>query len=313
MTFTPKGRRHWSYSTFFRRVGEEDIPRPNTALIQAHTSENPFLPDDYAATIAEYYSSAMREQELAGRFVDLMGLMFQRHWFQLTDTIPTDAVRIRYWDKAATEGAGAYSCGVLMSRTERGRVTVEDVVRGQWSWEQRNTVMLQTAEADAEKWGNTVVVYFEQEPGSGGKESAQQTIRMLSRFPCYRDIVSGVRYKQKDKQKLPGEAKVVRARPYSAQCEAGNVYLRRASWVGDYLDELTAFPEYAYADQVDGSSGAYNKLASRSGYWNEPPSTATPTRPDAGDRFGLHYERHDAVDSRDSSGGRRTVPWEKHR
>ena len=44
-------------------------------------------------------------------------------------------------------------------------------------------------------------------------------------------------------------------------CEAGNVRLVRAAWNGPYIEELAAFPNHRYKDQVDASSGAFNKLA----------------------------------------------------
>jgi hypothetical protein len=45
-----------------------------------------------------------------------------------------------------------------------------------------------------------------------------------------------------------------------AQCEAGTVFLVRGAWNADYIDELCVFPRSTYADQVDASSGAYNRL-----------------------------------------------------
>jgi hypothetical protein len=34
-----------------------------------------------------------------------------------------------------------------------------------------------------------------------------------------------------------------------------------ARWTSEFLEELCAFPEYAFADQVDAASYAHNKLA----------------------------------------------------
>ena len=59
----------------------------------------------------------------------------------------------------------------------------------------------------------------------------------------------------------PTGDKVVRAGPLSAQAEAHNVKLVRANWNRAYLDELDGFPEGRFVDQVDASSGAFNKLA----------------------------------------------------
>jgi predicted phage terminase large subunit-like protein len=54
--------------------------------------------------------------------------------------------------------------------------------------------------------------------------------------------------------------KATRLAPFAAQAEAGNVSLLQGAWNGQYLDELTAFPNGAHDDQVDATSGAFNKL-----------------------------------------------------
>jgi predicted phage terminase large subunit-like protein len=172
------------------------------------------------------------------------GMVFNRAWFQIIDACPHDVIaRIRYWDKAATEGGGAYTCGVKMARTEKNLFIVEDVIRGQWSSMQRERVIEETARMD----GPNVYVWVEQEPGSGGKESAENTVRRLAGYVAHADRVTG--------------DKLARAEPYAAQVEAGNTYLVRADWNKQYIDELDSFPDGRYVDQADASSGAFNKLA----------------------------------------------------
>jgi len=171
------------------------------------------------------------------------GGMFQREWFSIVNAAPTDAARCRYWDKAGSENNGDFSVGVKMARDADGVFYIEDVVRGQWSALARERIMRQTAEIDG---GNTSVG-IEQEPGSGGKESAESSIRNLAGFPVYAEKVTG--------------DKATRAMPFAAQCEARNVKLVRGAWNSAYLDELCSFPYAAHDDQVDGSSGAFAKLA----------------------------------------------------
>ncbi len=122
---------------------------------------------------------------------------------------------------------------------------VEYVIRGQWSSGARNRVMKQTAEFD----GPEIPIWIEQEPGSGGKESAQISIRDLAGFMVKAETVTG--------------DKVSRAGPMASQAEAGNVKLVRGQWNEEYLSELHNFPEGKYADQVDASSGAFNKISLR--------------------------------------------------
>jgi predicted phage terminase large subunit-like protein len=54
--------------------------------------------------------------------------------------------------------------------------------------------------------------------------------------------------------------KETRARPFAAQCEAGNVHLVQGKWIEAYLNEVVEFPVGRYADQVDASSGAFGSL-----------------------------------------------------
>ncbi len=83
-TFTPKGRTHWTYEIF-------NTGRPNTALFHCRTSDNPFLPATFAATVREQYTSQLAAQELEGQFIDASGTMFNREWFKTVDraTVPS--------------------------------------------------------------------------------------------------------------------------------------------------------------------------------------------------------------------------------
>lgn len=193
-----------------------------------------------------------RERLLAGNWKirPAAGMLFDRAWFPLVEAAPADdhvLAKVRYWDKAGTEenteGRGNFSVGCLMSRTVDDRFFVEDVVRGQWSAHDRNQVMLQTAKLD----GPHTTVWVEQEPGSGGKESAEASVRLLAGFDVRIERVTG------DKE--------TRARPLSAQAEARNVRVVRRVWTRPFLDELHDFPTGSYDDQVDAASGAFNKLA----------------------------------------------------
>lgn len=175
------------------------------------------------------------------------GNRFKRNWFPIVDFGPREATRVRYWDKAGSAGSGCFTAGVLLARTPDGFFFVENIVRGQWSAGERNAIMLATAQRDAERYNNAVDQWCEQEPGSGGMESAQATVTLLAGFPVFVDKVTG--------------SKEVRAEPFAAQAEAGNVRLVRAPWNGAFLDEITAFPNGRYSDQVDGASGACNKTA----------------------------------------------------
>lgn len=279
MTFTPKGKKNWTFETFFEEVQEHLIgtkafpvdqiefiagraykKKVNTHLVHATSRDNPFLPEQFYDVLAGNMSRQLALQELEGNFIEIAGLMFNREWFELVDEAPRDALRVRYWDKAATPGSGCYTAGLLMAMDPRGIVYIEDVVRGQWSYRERDVVIEQVAEADSRKYQGEVIIVAEQEGGSGGKEVMHQMITNLGRFPVQRDIVSGKQSKKVDGIELPGQPKIVRAMPLSGQAEAGNVKLVRGRWNQDFLDELCSFPEATICDQVDAASGAFNRL-----------------------------------------------------
>ena len=163
----------------------------------------------------------------------------------LDDSRATWRGLVRYWDKAGTRGGGAYTVGALLGLDAEGYVWLLHVVRGQWAPGEREEVILQTAKTD----GRRVVVGVEQEPGSGGKESAQNTARRLVGFRVKLDAPSG--------------DKVARAEPFADQVNSGNVKIAAGAWNRDLLDELQYFPESTYKDQTDACSGAFNLLARR--------------------------------------------------
>jgi predicted phage terminase large subunit-like protein len=186
------------------------------------------------------------------------GLMFKRAWFWVVKARPAPATvmaRVRAWDKAGTAGGGAYSVGVLMSRTYDGRFYVEDVVRGQWGDTERDRIIRETALADALIPGPAVEIVIEEEPGSGGKQSAQISVRMLVGF-----AVETVRVSE-------AGSKEARARAMASQAGAGgdrgpgNVYLVEGEWNRAFAAEYEVFPRGRYKDQVDAGSLAFNKLA----------------------------------------------------
>lgn len=160
------------------------------------------------------------------------------------EAVPAGATRVRYWDKAgAAPGKGDYTVGVLLAHLD-GITYIEDVERGQWPAAERNKKIRETAELDRAR--GKVTHWIEQPPGLA-KEATDAVITLLQGFAAYADPVKG--------------DKAERAEPFAAQWQAGNVKLVRGPWNRAYLEELRAFPTGKHDDQVDGSSGGYNKLA----------------------------------------------------
>lgn len=171
------------------------------------------------------------------------------------DDLPAKPLKtVRYWDKAATEGGdGPFSAGVKMTRLANRQYCIMHAVHGRWSTGKRESMIRAQADVDGKK----VKVYVEQEPGSGGKESAQATIRNLAGWIAEAD--------------LPGKrgSKDVRMEPLAAQIEAGNVYMLRGPWNQEYLDELRGQPAATIKDYADASSGAFAKVAAPAIDWEK--------------------------------------------
>jgi predicted phage terminase large subunit-like protein len=153
---------------------------------------------------------------------------------------------VRYWDKGGSEDEhAAYTAGCLMHKLIDGTYVIEDIVRGRWLALQREERIKTTAEADSRRYVS-YEVWVEQEPGSGGKESAENTIRNLAGHRVHADRVTG--------------SKRVRAEPFAAQVQAGNVSLLAGGWVEDYRNECEVWPQGQYQDQIDAAAGAFSKL-----------------------------------------------------
>lgn len=170
---------------------------------------------------------------------------------------------VRYWDKAGTEGGGSRTAGSLMVRLKPNNsfdidYLVIDMVKGQWSFGKREMRIKQTAEVDAGR-GYEIKTWIEQEPGSGGKDSALLTVQNLPGYVVRIDKVGS-----------SSGNKESRAEPYAAQVEHGRVGLLQGLWNSDFISEHEKAPTGSFKDQWDSSAGAFNKLAiigKKAGVW----------------------------------------------
>lgn len=176
------------------------------------------------------------------------GGMFKVDQLQIIDNMPLpheiDSI-VRYWDKAGSADTGAYTVGCKLAKLKNGKFLVIDVRRGQYGSDDRERLIKNTAEAD----GRGVKIGMEQEPGSGGKESAEATVRNLAGWHVIKD--------------RPVGDKVFRADPLSVQVNYGNVMMIRADWNDEYVNEFRFFPLSKYKDQVDATSGAFAMLTGK--------------------------------------------------
>ena len=218
-------------------------------FIPARVSDNPYLDkEEYAKSLSQL-DHVTRAQLLDGDWqVRTAGDLFRRHWFGYVDEMPVEGRRVRYWDLAATEATNGkdpdWTAGGLVHRGTDGTFYIGDVRRVRVRPNAVEALIRQTAEED----GPGVPIYMEQEPGASGNHVIDYYRRHV--LPGY--AFYGIR---------PSGSKSARARPLSAQAEAGNVKIVRGAWNKDFLDEIEAFPQDGvHDDQVDVVTGAFGQL-----------------------------------------------------
>ena len=184
------------------------------------------------------------------------GGLFKVAWFAdkivQPDAVPRLSRIVRHWDLAATRKVtAARTAGVKIGRAEDGRFFVLHVALTQDEGAAVRQLILATAAVD----GPMVEISLPQDPGQAGKVQASDLVSMLAGYQAHAEPETG------DKE--------VRARPFAAQCEAGNVWVVASEWTQGYLDELATFPTGSFKDQVDASSGAFGRIAlGDAGYTN---------------------------------------------
>jgi predicted phage terminase large subunit-like protein len=228
------------------------------------------FPDSAVQALERTFRAAGGEYAIAGQLqqrpAPREGGMFKRDDFIIIDPrdVPKGGQSVRGWDLAATKGErgksgrAAYTVGLRLKRVRLGDKTayyIEDVVRGQWSPHTVDEKILEAARAD----GRACTQDFPQDPGQAGKS---QVAHFSSILDGYEFVFSPETGSKED-----------RARPFSSQVEAGNVYLVRAPWNGAFLAEAENFPNGSTKDQIDAASRAYSKLIRRR-------ARGIPTRPE---------------------------------
>ena len=260
---------HWADSADelrerFSELPADDVQPKSVTFIPAKLTDNPALleadPTYRASLLAMPYVE--RERLLGGNWKvkAVAGTVFPRAAWTIVPGVPKGTVRmVRYWDKAGSaydkeEAKKDHTSGCLMlwhHDTELWYIT--DVVRGQWKAAERERVMRNTAIMD----GPEPEIWIEQEPGSGGKDSAFASVTNLRGFRVHVHKVG----------KTDGD-KLRRADTLAAQQQIGNVCLVRppngGEWIPSFIAELEAFPTKGVPDdQVDSASGAFIVLSRR--------------------------------------------------
>lgn len=197
---------------------------------------------DLVQTLGPYASAAQLEQRPTPR----EGGLFKVDRIQQIPAVPEDEeiVWCRAWDLAATDGAGAYTAGVLVGwRVEARRVIIADVRRARLGPDGVRKLVSDTADLD----GDEIPISLPQDPGQAGKAQARDFTVRLAGYRVRIEPQSG--------------SKETRAEPLAAQIEAGNVDIVTGPWNRDFIEELRHFPRGVYKDQADAASSGFNAVA----------------------------------------------------
>jgi predicted phage terminase large subunit-like protein len=233
-------------------------PRPiSVTFIPATVFNNPILlranPEYYAWLLS--LPTLERERLLGGNWKirPAAGLYFKREWCGVVDEVPADLDVVRYWDLAATEKTELndpdWTVGIKLGRDKNGGYWLLDMMRTRANPGDVERLLLNTAEQD----GNRVRIGFGQDPGQAGKSQALHLVRALSAYTARGAPESG--------------DKLTRFGPFSSQCRAGNVKIRRGAWNEELFRVLEGFPDLAHDDEVDACSGALEMLNPNSKDW----------------------------------------------
>ena len=183
------------------------------------------------------------------------GLYFKHSQTRIVKEVP-DKVEVvcRAWDLAATEATHENkspdrTAGCLMARLQNGQYIILDMKCVAANASHVRELVRNTAITDKAVVGRTRIS-IPQDPGQAGKEQAESYQKELAGFNVTITPIS------KDK--------VLRAEPFAAQWQIGNVLLLEGDWNTKLLDELEGFPDAAHDDQVDACSDAFAIVAKAS-------------------------------------------------
>lgn len=221
--------------------------------------------DDTESIMATKGGTAAIAGQLEQRPYPDGGSLFSRDWFKVWDKpVPAGAVKVRGWDFAASINVEAdWTVAVLIARVRVGEradgsvihaYIVEDIRRFRKKPGGVRIEIKSVAARDTRR----VYISVPMDPGPGGEWAAGDIVNDLAGWQVHTS--------REDKNKE------IRAKPWAAQAEMGHAYIakelyereseqvRGKSVAAVYLDELVAFPNGTWDDQVDGSSRAFGRL-----------------------------------------------------
>ena len=278
-TTTPAETSHWT-STFFKGESTDELRKIVDDLRKTGINQNLFSvyktstkdnmqnldPYFYASLISAYPTGYLRSREVDGEAADEGGSLGDRRWFddkgfpQMPDWV---VKQVRFWDLAATEAKilrgkkmndPDETIGSLLgtdteSDIEKKRFCIGDQFGGYWDWKKIKEMTVASARQD----GPEVVVCFEQEPASGGKNQIAELTEVIKKeLPQWT-------VKSLEAKKL-GD-RVLAANTWFAEAAKGQFYYVKGLWNEKFFAQLDSFNGIAHDDRVTSVTGGRHYIA----------------------------------------------------
>ncbi len=234
--------------------GEVPIPPKSVTFIASKLTDNKILMQADPGYMANLMALPLVERErlLGGNWKirPSAGMYFKREWVTIVDIPPVCIRKARGWDLAATpltgqnnpDGTASVKIGVTGEKDEKPKYVIFDCTYDFKSPSAVEKLVVETAEKDAKK-DLDIVIDIAQDPGQAGKSQIESYMGLLGDYDVRSSTETG--------------DKVTRFSPFSAQAEAGNVYVVRGSWNEKFFEQLENFPEMSKDDIVDATSRAF--------------------------------------------------------
>lgn len=248
---------------FTGQLPKEALMPKSVTFIPARLTDNRALMEADPSYMANLLAlpTVERERLLSGnwRIRPSAGLYFQRKWLKPLEAAPDGTQWGRGWDLAGTPKTELnnpdFTESVLIGRMPNGKFIVGDHTWMRGTPEAVEKEVVRTATQD-KMIGRNPVISIPKDPAQSGKAQVSTYAKLL--------LGHNVRFSPEGRAAqatamAAGQkaAKISRFGPFSAQCEAGNVFYTPGSWNEAWFDRLEAFPEANKDDTADATSRAF--------------------------------------------------------
>lgn len=212
-----------------------------------------FWPEQFPIDMLERMQGA-NPYVFAGQYMQepapLGGGDFKTDNIQIIDALPAGLSFVRGWDLAGTTKKTSDHTASVKMAIKDGITYIAEAIQFKGGPDEVERRIVQTASLD----GKNTFSSYPQDPGQAGVAQARTISRLLAGQRFEFTTESG------DKR--------LRASPFAAQVNAGNVRMLKAPWNTEYLHTLGVFPNGKHDDLVDASSRAYNRINASTYTWS---------------------------------------------